>query len=477
MRALLTDGSTWRWAIIALAIRSGFFAVFLLEHGFQQRRWGWGESFTDTSGYFDPIDHLLAHGSYDPDFRMPGYGAVYLLARLFTTQPGAGNLVLAAQLLLGVCAVVALARIARMLGLPLWAQHASVVAFAFMPRVAVYDVMWYTESFLTSALVLGAHALLSYRTTGSRAALAWSGVWLGWAVFLKPVWLLWWGLACAIAATHGSIRERTRNALLFALPFLIADGCWTLRNQQVHHRLIPFNTATVMPELAHGPVWPLMRLMRATGGNPYYWDRTSEMSWFSGGRMMSAQVPAPPMPELLPTLALCDRITADSLRVLRDLFMAFERNGTDTAARSGIATAIGEHCDRYIGYFAHDEPWRHQVLARLRHGALAWRRAGLSGVFRVPVRHPAPWVAPLRAIEPVLYVILLLGLHAGALVVLLRGVAVQRIIALAVLAGYYVFPLVLRLPEGRYAVPMYPWMLLVMLMAFAALRTSQDDPV
>src|SRR5580693_8486867 len=93
--------SPWFWLTLALIVK-GIFPFIWLFHspppndvpGF------WGGIGGDTSSYIDPIDNFLKFGMYIPDFRMPGYGAVYLIFRLFVSKPAALNCLLILQYLL-----------------------------------------------------------------------------------------------------------------------------------------------------------------------------------------------------------------------------------------------------------------------------------------------------------------------------------------------------------------------------------------
>ncbi len=463
----LFQARTWLWLGIAFVVRGIFFWIFLHEHGLHGAWYGWGAENGDTPGYFAPIDQYLTGHAYLPDFRMPGYGLPYLLFRLFTTPQGAGTAILFAQFLLGAISVVVLARCARMLGAPTWAQHAVCILIACCARVAVYDVDWFPESFCTSALIFGVHGWLAHLRSDSRLALLWSGGWLAWAVFLKPVqamWLVLLAVGILFIAT-GNARSRIARALLLLLPFLIADGIWMRRNWVMHRKLHPLSQGTIMPELANSHMYPVMRFMQAVGGNYIHWDPSADIRWFNmreGPR--GAQGRRADEDLAMPAFALSKSITSDSLQLLADEMARWSDRTTLPEERFALTGVMRARCDRFINTYQRERPWQYQVMARARLTRLFFQRAGLRGVFGYPARTQAWWTHALDLFDAIQHwCVLIAGLFAAFWsLAKWKRIPRERVwLAVLVLTGVFVFPIALRLCEGRYLVPMYPWLLLM----------------
>ena len=79
----------WFWLGLAFVIKLSLFIYFLHQADksiFEFNTKVIAQSTGDTFSYLTPIDNLLQSGNYDPDYRMPGYGVVYLLFRIFFNQ-------------------------------------------------------------------------------------------------------------------------------------------------------------------------------------------------------------------------------------------------------------------------------------------------------------------------------------------------------------------------------------------------------
>lgn len=479
----LLQRRTWAWLAIALVLRGGYFALFIQEHGLHGAWYGWGAENGDTPGYFEPIDAYLRGEGYLPDFRMPGYGLPYLLARLYTTPQGAGTAIIFLQAALGILSVMVLARSLRLLGAGDRLATAGCVAYALLGRVAVYDVCWFTESFCTSALILAMHGWLAHLRTGSLRMLSWSGAWAAWAVFLKPVFALWLVLLAAgiLLLVRASLRRRAVLAALFLLPFALADGWWMRRNWIMHGALVPLSHGTIMPELARSPMYPLMRLLQATGGNYLHWDPSAHIRWFN---MREGPRGAPGKRKdrgvEMPSFALSPGITGDSLRTLAAEMPRYSDPSLHYTERSAVLRRITDRCERYIRTYRTERPWQYQVMARWRLTVLFFNKAGLGGLFGEPPRRPGPLVSPLNLLDTLMHWGLLVGGLGGSLLLLARGRERSlRWLALLTLVGVLVYPWGLRLCEGRYLVPMLPFLLMMLTLAMlrGSRRTRVGQPV
>jgi hypothetical protein len=477
----LLQRRTWWWLAIALLVRGAYFWLFLHEHGLHSAWYGWGAENGDTPGYFEPIDSYLAGNAYRPDFRTPGYGIPYLLFRIYTTPQGAGTGILFLQFLLSVASVVVLTRSAGLLGASQRLQDITCVAFALFGRVAVYDVHWFTESFCVSAMIFGVHGWLAGLRSGHWSAFLWSGAWMGWAVFLRPVQALWLMLMAAglLLMVNGFLRQKLSLLALFLLPFMCIDGLWIRRNWIMHHEVSPLSRGTVMPELAGSQMYPVMRFMQAIGGNYIHWDPSATIRWFNmregphgaQGKRMDRNV-------RMPEYALSASLTADSLHVLADEMARFSDPALDEAVRRQLLGTITQRCDRYISRYRSERPWQYHLMAPCRLTGLFFHRAGLAGLFADPPRSPGWWVTPLEILDKLMHWLVLIGglFAAGRWIAHWRSDHLRAWLAALTVVGVTVFPWVLRLCEGRYLVPMYPWLLLLCILALAPATVHRRSP-
>ena len=468
----LKQRDTWVFIAIAVIVRGALFSVFLRGHGLHEAWFGWGAETGDTPGYFDPIDSFLDGHAYRPDYRMPGYGLAYLLFRAFSTPQGAGTGVILLQALLGMVSVVVLARCAKLLDAPRWGQYATCVLHALFARLILYDAYWLTESFCTSAMIFGTHGWLAHRRTGSWAALVWGGAWLMWAVFLRPVQVVWLVMLAVALMINTRTPWRTRlvATALFLLPFTLADGWWVRRNAVMHGEIAPLSRGVVMPELLSSPMHPLMRFLQATGGNYIHWDPSAHIRWFNM-REGPLGRPGPRVDRnvVMPAFALCEHLTADSLRAWAADMSRWSDDGTTPEERIALFRSMNARSDRFVQYYKDERPWQYAIASRARLTALYFGLAGSGALFRSSERE-ARWFMPSPFLldAPMHWTVLIGGLIAALLAILRWKRASQPAwIAFVTLTSIFLIPWGLRLCEGRYLVPMYPWLILLLVLTIA----------
>src|SRR5579863_7609861 len=152
--------------IFIITVKSLLFIAFLLKDNPHYIQGFWGpSSFSDELTYLDPIDTLILKGEYQPDWRMPGYGVVYLPFRLFLQRPEAGNVVIFIQLIIDILSTYLLGVIAFKIFKSRFALLATIILYAVSFSITIYDVSLATESLTVSFIILSAYFLLKSRET------------------------------------------------------------------------------------------------------------------------------------------------------------------------------------------------------------------------------------------------------------------------------------------------------------------------
>ncbi len=413
----------------------------------------------DSVSYLDPIESLLAGRGYDPDFRMPGYGAVYLLFRLFFSPQGAGSAMVITQALTDGCSVVLLAITAFRLSGSVRVFRCVFWLYLIGATVSVFNIVLVAETFTTGAIVLSVFLMVSHAERGGRWRLLAAGIALCWAIFMKPVYLVLLPfLIGQLFLAHVSMRSRMVRALLFCVPFLVIDGAWTLRNARAHDRFIPLTDGAIYPGIVNSPRYPVMRFVQAFGGSFVSWDPKAEVRWFGadGGVRPGEHVE-------LPTDLTATTFNRDSLeQVSRDM----RRWLTDTSAQPAhnlLGARISSRMDRFRESFILEHPWRYHVFSRLRMTRLFLVRSGTEGLFL----HEWPRLDPLakgyKFLCSVLFMVIQFGGLCGAVVLLVLPTQRRRYgwIAAMALVCVLIFPIGLRMTEFRYLVPAWPWLTLL----------------
>ncbi|MBL0045062.1 MAG: hypothetical protein IPP33_11925 [Flavobacteriales bacterium] len=271
---LVQHDRPWSCLLVALLFKSALFVVLIMRFRYSAFPGYWGGISHDSYSYIEPIEHLLASGSYFPDLRMPGYGLPYGLLRLLLPQAHALNALLVLQLIMDAIAVVLLARIAWMI-----TRNRTVFAsvfwiYAISSFVSLYDVLPLTESLTTSTLVIGTYA--AFRSLErSRLSLALcAGFCFTWAAFMRPVMFPLLMLPPLIYLMHRttSMRVRSMLAVFSLLPFIAVESAWIGRNYMVHGTFVPITTSLLMPDYLETPNYHVGLVVRSFGGSLTWWD-------------------------------------------------------------------------------------------------------------------------------------------------------------------------------------------------------------
>lgn len=221
-------------------------------------------SSSDTRTYLEPAYRLLTQGAYQPDARLPGYGALYWGLLKVGLSPKAslwGLFVISLGLWVAVVGSW-LQALERAGVAPQWlligAALLAFSPFSYYTRVLIPDIP------AAAAGLLGLYALTRERYFLAGAALTW-------AFFLRPVLGVW----LPTAGVFLLLRKAKLSALLiFSLPFALAEGSWTFRNWQVYRDFRPLvGTAYLLdPGMYHDITYDAYRLLTVLG-------RNTNLSW------------------------------------------------------------------------------------------------------------------------------------------------------------------------------------------------------
>ena len=331
----------------------------------------------DTFSYLDPVENLFRHGIYAQDIarldtyagRMPGYGAVYGLLRLAVGPGPAADGLVVLQLLLSLVSIYCLGRLAQAVIRRRGAFQWAVLLYGASPFIAAFDIRVLTESFAVSALIIGIYTLYRAHRQASNALWLGAGAWLAWAVLLRPFLGPWLGLlaggyaAWALTArmpTTGRWPHVLRSALL-ALPFLVADGAWVVRNWPWYHRLMPAQ----INEWAGYKIAPAMRqatyFVGVIGEEPTCWEPTNDAAWF----YRPLNEPAPNFRHEASKLAP-PAYTYDSLLLVKRYLLAAQDSTRPAASRQAAEAQAVQAFLRYAQDFRRLRPLRAYGLVPFR---------------------------------------------------------------------------------------------------------------
>lgn len=341
----------------------------------------------DTFSYLDPIENLLGHGTYAQDLtrldtyagRMPGYGLVYGALRLLLAPAAAADGLVLLQVLLGLGALYCLARLAQRATRQQQAFQWTALLFALNAFTPAFDVRLLTESFATSALIIGLYTLLKGRERNAVALFMLAGLWLGWSVFLRPflaplLVLLALGSVLALRRRVSWQRATVLGAGLL-LPFLVADGAWLARNWPWYQRLVPLQSNSWAGYRTAPAIAEASQFVGIIGEEPTWWHPTSDLAWlYQPG--LARRNPFAYQPRKLAPPAY----TADSLNQVRLLLGVAQDSLRPAPQRQWAAGRARQALVRYAGAYQRLRPWQARVVVP---GLLA---------YRLTLAHPADYL-------------------------------------------------------------------------------------
>ena len=454
---LVQHDRPWSCLLVALLFKSALFVVLLMRFRYSAFPGYWGGISYDSYSYIEPIEHLLASGSYFPDLRMPGYGLPYGLLRLLLPQAHALNALLVLQLIMDAIAVVLLARIAWMITRNRTVFASVFWVYAISSFVSLYDVLPLTESLTTSTLVIGTYAAFRSLERSRYSLALCAGACFTWAAFMRPVMFPLLMLPPLIYLMHRttSMRVRSMLAVFSLLPFIAVESAWIGRNYMVHGTFVPITTSLLMPDYLETPNYHVGLVVRSFGGSLTWWDPDAEIRAFNIRDKGEPEWLANYQPKpTIPAFATTTDFPMDSLLALA-ANVQYWNTTQDPAQKRSTFAYIAKRSDAYVRSFKHEHPWHYHVVAPLR----------LLGIFTLHsgtyLDLPRPRNVAERSVKwfySALYLGTMLLGSAGAIVALFHRRWPRWALMVPLMFGYglLVHPFVLRFCEYRYLVPFYP---------------------
>lgn len=420
----------------------------------------------DTKGYLDPVENLLAHGRYEPDYRMPGVAAPYWIVRQFLDPGPSRDAIVLLQWLLSGINVYVLALIAlRMTGSD---RIAQVVFWAFLASAysSWFDPVVASDSFSVSALIFHAYLLQSAIDKDSRWRLLLSGTLLAWFVFLRPIGLLLVPLSAGLTFLHAARNKRWSRAWLLMVPFLVLDLTWAMRNLSVHGKFSPLTNQGWFPEdfsreiRAHA-----MHFVQGYGGNYIWWAPGMDIRWYGvwkgGGHVddEGRHAKAPPSYAYVKGYTHADLLAlSERVRLVSDGSLS----ATDSLAE---VAAINATFDRYAELYKEQAPLEYHVLSRVRmFKNLVWQH-GTESLIMIPFNDLPLWAKLFKLVQIAAYV---LSFTIGAVACFLflwrwrkAPTILHHLVPATMAYLVLIFPFALRMCEWRYMAHPFPFALLL----------------
>jgi hypothetical protein len=471
------------WIILSLIVKSITFLILLYSNILQPYHHGgfWGSLDGDSGSYVDPIDHFLSSGNYTPDLRMPGYGVIYLVPRLFFSQETSYNILIILQFLTSAISVYYLALLARILFKNAAIFYITFYIFLFSQFSNYYDGCIMSESFCTSFLIFASYSFAKYFDSGNSSCLFFSGILFTWIIFIKPIFVLILPVAFFILIIIEWKQKKqfyNKQIVLFILPFVLIDVAWIARNYSVHKTFQPLTSLAYHEYIE---IMPAMDFVKSWGGTYHPWRRETAVCWFGFNIKKSPNytVPDGDIPQALEgklghNYFYTSRFNYDSLLQLKKMVMLLRDSANNTIQTNNkLRSQISEKFSTYTASVRKEKPYLYYVKSRMKYLELLFMPDHNDERVSTALQNKngsnllysgITWVylKIISNLGMLLYPAILYGGLVGLFFVILYGIKNSVIVLLVVtpILNTLLPSVILNLDENRYIIPMWPFLII-----------------
>ncbi len=466
----LKDPGKWYFWMLMAFICKGLFFIFLLSKqeinsipGF------WGETSGDTNDYITSINNFMATGSYSPDYRMPGYGLIYLPFALIFSKPMAYNFLILFQFTVAAFSVYPLALIAKYISKSSTIFYLTFYLYIISTFCSIFDSSLLTESFATAFLIFSVFFFL--KGTQERKKICYfllSGIFLAWVISLRPVYaplLVLYSLVLLVGILKKQLQASWYCVSCIVLPFVLCDTLWIIRNYKAHTEFIPL-IKMYSPDIESSYKPPLINFVQSWGGSEVWWEPSAEIRWFGiPQERIPGQRPIQNYNISLPDYIYTSQFNYDSLLLVKTLiteYISVRNDSLNKAKASTLLSSIGTKLNLYTVSIKKEKPFLYYVTAPLILTRKFLINSGTCNLFDKPYNELSPAESFFKLFFSLFYIFILMFGLMGILLFARESIKLTptSLVTGIILFTIIIHPVILRKCETRYFVPAYPFMLL-----------------
>ena len=449
------------WLMLGFIVKGALFLGVVFNHPYHDIAGIWGATMGDDSSYIVPIDNLLKHGVYSPDYRMPGYGAVYLLFRLFFSQAGACNSLLVLQLILAASSVYYLALAAKYLFKKDSVFYAVFYLFLLSSFSNFFDAYIGSESLCTSLLIFSIYFFVRYFQAKKDKYLFFSGLFATWAIFTRPVFIGLLAICCLLILIHKStnFKTKSKSIFLFLIVFVLCEGSWIYRNYETHEQFLPATTSgEFYPEDVASYLQPLFEFTESWGGVCSLTNKPPDINWFQ--YHYAGQTPITHF-DSLPDNIYTSAYNKDSLLRLKKMIKDLQNPSIDKATVSAYQLELQTKFNQYGLAFKREKPFVYFVKAPMKMiCAMLYCSITRNYLNR---GQSVPFLGSfITAINYLIYLTIVLSGLIGVLVLTISGIKKLSYLLVIPLTPLYILlvhPFIFRFFDPRFLMPVFPFLI------------------
>ena len=449
------------WITLGFIFKGIPFLFVILNHPYQDVPGIWGATQADDSSYLNPIDNLLAHGVYSPDFRMPGYGAFYLLFRFILTPPAACNALIVLQVILASLSVYYLALTAKNIFKSDTLFYITFYLFILCPYSNFFDAYIASESLCASLLIFGVYFFTRYFKENKTNYLLFAGLLLTWVMFIRPVFGGVLVICCVLIIFQKQtvLNIKTKQVFLFLIPFLLFEGLWIARNYEAHKKLIPFTTTGAFyPNAANSYLEPLFEFAQSWGGACSITQKTVDLDWF---HYYYPGMPPIPHYDSLPDNIYTSAFNKDSLLRLKGMIIALQKPAIDSNTIVLYQHQLRLKLNAYQQSEKREKPIQYFILAPLK--MMGVMLAGPVTRDYLNRGQSVPFIGKLIIVfDYFIYTLIILTGLAGIILLIFKNNKQNKLLLIISAIPLYtllVHPFLFRFFDSRFLLPTFPFMI------------------
>lgn len=179
--------------------------------------------FFDASDYICPVENFLAYGRWEPTLRLPGYSLIYLLFRSLLPMWHALLGMIILQVIVGCIASYLLSISIYNMTRSKYLFMLLFLLFGLNKYTMFYDGRILTDSLSQNLIAISIYFFSQYYLTEKRSYLFYSGLFLGWSAFMRPVnvFAFPFGILALFLLRSNNFGRFIKNAFAYSISYCV----------------------------------------------------------------------------------------------------------------------------------------------------------------------------------------------------------------------------------------------------------------
>lgn len=453
------------WIVLAVIVKALFFSFMIHQNISKVEPGTIYVKSGDTGSYVAPIENFISKGEYSPDFRMPGYGALYFLFRMLFPLRLVLNFLAITQLLLGALSVYFLALIARDIFRSNDFFYMVFYGYLLSTYTSIFDVFILTESLAVSILIVTMFCFIRGMHKRNNVLLFLAGLFLTWSIFLRPFLfplLIFFIIALVLffkRSTNCGNFTAMKGIIIFLLPFLLIDGAWIIRNQRIYNKIIPLQQRIYYLKQDKMEI-RLLNFIKSWGGDCVSWNPKAEINWFEfmeHADDIKRQIKDIRFPDYIYT----SKFDHDNLVDIKKYISFSKDKALPLSEQNRFRQLASDELFKCTESIRKEKPYLYYITSRLKLFKKFLLHSGTYNLFSKTAEELNAAELMFKLMSTLLYFSVVIFGFIGVVFLFFKRCFLDGKFLIAAIPLYIIifFPIIFRIIEYRYFALAYPFML------------------